>query len=84
MLSRRLGRRCGGSTGTNLWACIQLATEMAEAGERGSIVSILCDHGDRYASTYFNDDWLAEAGFDVAPWEARLDAFFETGRLPPA
>jgi cysteine synthase A len=84
VLSRRLGRRCGGSTGTNLWACIQLATEMAEAGERGSIVSILCDHGDRYASTYFNDDWLAEAGFDVAPWEARLDAFFETGRLPPA
>lgn len=82
VLSRRLGRRCGGSSGTNLWACAQLATEMAEAGERGSIVSILCDHGDRYASTYFSDAWLAENGFDVGPWEARLDAFFTEGRLP--
>ena len=84
VLSRRLGRRVGGSSGTNLWACAQLATEMCETGERGSIVSILCDHGDRYASTYFNDDWLVEARFDVAPWEARLDAFFDTGRLPDA
>jgi cysteine synthase A len=84
VLSRRLGRRCGGSSGTNLWACALLATEMAGAGERGSIVSILCDHGDRYASTYFNDDWLADAGFDVAPWEARLETFFQTGRLPGA
>ena len=82
VLSRRLGRRCGGSSGTNLWACAQLATEMAGAGERGSIVSILCDHGDRYASTYFSDAWLAENDFDVAPWEARMDAFFAEGRLP--
>ena len=82
VLSRRLGRRVGGSSGTNLWACAQLATEMAEAGERGSIVSILCDHGDRYASTYFSDVWLDESGFDVAPWEARLETFFEIGRLP--
>lgn len=84
VLSRRLGRRCGGSSGTNLWACALLATEMAGAGERGSIVSILCDHGDRYASTYFSDDWLAENDFDVAPWEARMDAFFAEGRLPEA
>ena len=82
VLSRRLGRRCGGSSGTNLWACAQLATEMAEAGERGSIVSILCDHGDRYASTYYSDAWLVENGFEVGPWEARLDAFFAEGRLP--
>ena len=82
VLSRRLGRRCGGSSGTNLWACALLATEMAEAGERGSIVSILCDHGDRYASTYFSDDWLAENDFDVVPWEARLETFFADGRLP--
>ena len=82
VLSRRLGRRVGGSTGTNLWACALLASEMAGAGERGSIVSILCDHGDRYGSTYFNDDWLAAQGFDVEPWERRMDAFFAEGRLP--
>ena len=36
-----LGRKCGGSTGTNVWACARLAAEMAERGEKGSIVSIL-------------------------------------------
>ena len=84
VLSRRLGRPCGGSTGTNLWACVQLVQEMARAGECGSIVSILCDHGDRYASTYFDDAWIAAQGLDTAPWEARLDAFFKTGVLPDA
>lgn len=84
VLSRRLGRPCGGSTGTNLWACVELAQEMAQAGECGSIVSILCDHGDRYASTYFDDAWISAQGLDTAPWEARLDAFFETGVLPEA
>ncbi|MEJ8630420.1 pyridoxal-phosphate dependent enzyme [Sphingomonas sp. I4] len=34
-LSTRLGRRVGGSTGTNLIACAQLIEEMAAAGERG-------------------------------------------------
>ena len=82
VLSRRLGRRVGGSTGTNLWACALLAGEMADAGERGSIVSILCDHGDRYGSTYFNDDWLAAQGFDVVPFETRIETFFDKGRLP--
>lgn len=81
VLSRRLGRLCGGSTGTNLWACAQIADEMAQAGECGSIVSILCDHGDRYRSSYFDDAWLAGQGLDTAPWEARLEQFFETGRL---
>ncbi len=47
-------------------------------------MSILCDHGDRYASTYFDDAWIAAQGLDTAPWEVRLDAFFETGVLPDA
>jgi cysteine synthase A len=81
-LSRQLGRPCGGSTGSNLWACAQLIDEMAEAGQKGSVVSILCDHGDRYHSTYFSDDWLKAQGLDVRPWEARFEAFFKSGRLP--
>jgi cysteine synthase A len=72
LLSRRLGRRCGGSTGTNLQVCAMLAGEMAARGETGSIVSILCDDGERYAATYFNDAWVAARGLDVAPAEARL------------
>jgi cysteine synthase len=58
-LSARLGRRVGGSTGTNLVACAQLIEEMAARGVEGSIVTILCDGGERYACTYYDDDWLA-------------------------
>ena len=84
VLSRRLGRLCGGSTGTNLWACALIADEMAQAGECGSIVSILCDHGDRYRSSYFDDAWLVAHDLDTAPWEARMEQFFDTGRLAQA
>ncbi len=59
-LSERLGRNVGGSTGTNLWACLRLVEEMAASGERGSIVTLLCDGGDRYACTYYQDAWLDE------------------------
>jgi cysteine synthase A len=82
VLSRRIGRLCGGSTGTNLWACAQLVADMAGRGQAGSVVSLLCDSGERYRSTYFNDVWLAAHGFDVAPYEAAMERFFETGERP--
>ncbi|HVS76118.1 MAG TPA: PLP-dependent cysteine synthase family protein [Steroidobacteraceae bacterium] len=75
-ISERLGRRCGGSTGTNVWACARLIGEMAARGESGSVVSILCDPGERYASTYFNDDWLAQRKLDLEQGIAALRAFF--------
>ncbi len=79
VLSHVLGRRVGGSTGTNLVAMARLATAMAQAGERGAIVSILCDSGERYASTYFNADWLAAQAIDTADDEARMTHFLATG-----
>ena len=66
-LSRALGRTVGGSTGTNIQACIQLIRHMAAAGETGSIVTLLCDGGGRYARTYYDDAWLAERGIQ---WQA--------------
>ncbi|NWK94593.1 cysteine synthase [Sphingobium lactosutens] len=59
-LSQSLGRRVGGSTGTNLWACATLIKEMSAAGETGSVVTLLCDGGERYGCTYYNDVWLSE------------------------
>lgn len=58
-LSEALGRRVGGSTGTNIWAAAILAREMAAADVEGSIVTLLCDNGERYATTYYDDDWLS-------------------------
>ena len=76
-LSARLGRRVGGSTGTNLWACAQLVEEMAAAGEHGSIVTLLCDGGDRYGCTYYDDAWLAERRIDWRSAAARVAALWE-------
>lgn len=81
VLTRRIGRPCGGSTGTNLWAAAQLIAEMAAAGEQGSLVTLLCDSGTRYANSYFDAAWLAAQGLDTAPHEARMEAFFASGRF---
>jgi len=76
-LSRRLGRAVGGSTGTNLWACLRLIEEMAAAGETGSVVTLLCDGGERYATTYYQDAWLAERGIDGSEAETAIARLLE-------
>lgn len=81
VLSERLGRRVGGSTGTNFYGVCQLAAEMISNGQTGAIVSVICDGGDRYASTYYNPLWLAEANIDIAPWAERLNRFLDGGQL---
>lgn len=77
-----LGRKAGGSTGTNLYACFQLISQMVAAGERGSLVTMLCDTGERYLSTFYDADWLAERGFALDPWRQRLERFYASGQLP--
>lgn len=72
LLEGFLGCRYGGSSGTNLVACLQLAATMRERGERGSIVSLLCDRGERYAETLFDPGWLAARGIDPKPWHDTL------------
>lgn len=73
------GRRAGGSTGTNLWGALQLACEMHAAGETGSIVTLLCDRGDRYEQSVYSDDWVAAQGLDVPAYAARLQRTLTTG-----
>lgn len=71
-LSQRLGRRVGPSTGCNFAAALHLAREMAARGEPGSIATLICDSGERYADTLFDPDWYAaqswlREGADTAP-----------------
>ncbi len=59
-LSNALGRKVGPSTGTNFFAMIQLADEMQARGEAGSILSIICDAGERYLPTYHDAKWVTQ------------------------
>jgi cysteine synthase A len=74
-----LGRRVGGSTGTNLCGAFALIAELRAAGRTGSVVTLLCDSGDRYACTYYDDDWLAAQHLDPAPYLATVERFLATG-----
>jgi len=82
-LERVLGRRCGGSTGTGFIATLALARRMHEAGERGSIATILCDSGERYGHSYYNDEWMRSHGFEVGTAVEGIAACAERGDSLP-
>lgn len=75
-----LGWRVGGSTGTNLWGALRLVAEMRADKQAGSVVTLLCDGGDRYSETYYNDEWLAGNGLGLGHAEGILDEFFASGQ----
>ncbi|BBY81571.1 PLP-dependent cysteine synthase family protein [Mycolicibacterium pulveris] len=77
-----LGRRVGPSTGTNLWGAFGLLAEMLADGRRGSVVTLLADSGDRYADTYFCDEWLTSQGLESAEAASVLSEFERSGRWP--
>lgn len=82
-LSTILNRKVGASTGTNLWAALELMMEMRDAGESGSVVTLICDSGDRYLDTYYNDEWVAERGFKLNSTLERLKEIWPVV-VPPA
>ena len=55
----------GGSSGINIAGAIKLAKKM---GPGKTIVTILCDHGKRYASKIFNKDFLKEKNLPIPKW----------------
>ncbi|WP_179867852.1 PLP-dependent cysteine synthase family protein [Rhizobium anhuiense] len=81
VLSDRLSRRVGGSTGANFYGVCWIAANMAAQGKSGSVVSLICDGGERYASTYYDRDWLRDAKIDIEPHVKMLNAFLETGEF---
>jgi cysteine synthase len=43
------------------------------------VVTLLCDGGERYGHTYYDDTWVATQGMDLAPYHEVLDRFLTTG-----
>jgi cysteine synthase A len=78
-LEEILGRRCGGSTGTNFFGACGLVAEMKAQGKSGSIVTLLCDGGDLYSDSYFSKPWLEANGYDLIPYLLRYQRFYEKG-----
>jgi cysteine synthase A len=79
VLSRLIGRRMGGSTGTNFFGLCWAAARMGVAGETGSLVTLICDSGERYRTTYYSETWLRDAGIDPAPYETVIERFLAGG-----
>ena len=74
VLSALLGRKVGPSTGTNFIGMLALANEMRDQGQQGSILSLLCDAGERYLPTYHDPVWVNKTLGDVSAATARLHA----------
>ena len=45
---------------------------MREEGRTGSIVTLLCDSGERYLETYYNAEWVQANIGDITPWKAQI------------
>jgi cysteine synthase A len=84
LLRARTRHWAGGSTGTNLYGAFALIARMIENSERGSVVTLICDSGERYANSYYDDRWIADQGFDLGPQLATMEHFLETGHWDPA
>jgi cysteine synthase len=74
LLSDLLGRRVGPSTGTNFVAVLELANQMKACGHKGSVLSLICDAGERYLPTYHNAAWVSQHIGDCEAARQRLNA----------
>ena len=55
----------GGSSGINIAGAIRLAEDL---GPGHTIVTVLCDYGNRYQSKLFNPDFLKSKGLPLPQW----------------
>ncbi|MBX4872557.1 cysteine synthase A [Rhizobium bangladeshense] len=55
----------GGSTAINIAGAVNLARDL---GPGHTVVTILCDYGNRYQSKLFNPDFLKSKGLPVPAW----------------
>lgn len=68
----------GGSSGINIAGAMRLARDL---GPGHTIVTILCDYGNRYQSKLYNPDFLRSKSLPIPAWLEKRPAFdlpFET------
>jgi cystathionine beta-synthase len=84
-MARRLAREegifCGGSTGTNAVAALQVARDL---GKDDVVVFIVCDTGERYLTKFHSDEWMKEKRMlGVEKMTVGLISQLKTGEATP-
>ena len=74
-LEKLIGRKTGASTGTNLWGALLIAKKMKENNQSGSIVTLICDSGERYLDTYYTPSWVEEKFGDISSYTEQLNEY---------
>ncbi len=64
-LTKNEGMCLGGSSGINIAGAIELAKTL---GKGSTVVTVLCDYGNRYLSKLYNGAFLKEKGLPVPEW----------------
>ena len=59
------GLSVGTSSGINIAGAVAMAKKL---GPGSTVVTVLCDYGNRYQSKLFNPAFLREKGLPVPPW----------------
>ncbi len=82
-LEQAIGRKAGRLDGHRTVDALKIVAEMVAEGRRGSVVTLLCDPGDRYLDKYYSDTWLAEQGPRHRPvHRAAIESLLHTGTWP--
>ena len=81
-LSNLLGRKVGPSTGTNFVGMLTLAHEMLARGEQGSILSLLCDSGERYLPSYYDAAWVHSKMGDCSGAQQHIAQWMHAAQTP--
>ncbi|MHC5009736.1 MAG: cystathionine beta-synthase [Planctomycetota bacterium] len=72
LMARRLireeGLLVGGSSGSAVWASVEIAKKYGP-GKR--IVTMVCDSVRNYMTKFVDERWMRENGFTESPWETR-------------
>ncbi len=66
-LIRQEGLLCGGSSGSAMWAAIQIAKRV---GPKKRIVTLLPDSVRNYMTKFVDESWMKENGFSESSWAA--------------
>ncbi|NRQ34951.1 pyridoxal-5'-phosphate-dependent protein subunit beta, partial [Nonomuraea sp. NN258] len=66
------GLPVGASSGTALWAALELVERLRARGEGGTVVSLIGDAHERHLATCHDDGWAVQKGLDPAPYEREL------------